>query len=595
MCKEDMEENSKATQLVATEAANSTILETVQNFANNTSLHGASRIVHSHPLCKRLFWIWIFFSAFSILTFNVSQLLLKYLAYEVRFNIAIDRSALINPQITLCNMRLFDELMLRELYRYYANGGLNERNNNSFQNNCISNNSDCKISSKSNKTNNIDSFIDSVSSLHHTIHTALEKASLPEDQFEWTPELLLTLNKSVIDKGATSFDDFIFYCDDSNEQCDASSFHPSILYDDVSFSKCFTYDFGLMLQRKKQLTLKNFRNRPILSIAYLSSNRMIPSSEKLINLPKSIYQMFDPTTSREGMEIHVHYPNASLSSINLNRFAYVPPGHLAKIFIELSVGKKLGQPYGNCVHEYPPESKLPKEKIYIKSVCEEACLQNQVIALCQCKTAQFPNVDSYPNNTFCVSYSDVISAFNRPTVSKVELRNAFENVNMKSQCAWDVLNNDSIVRFCSQYCPSSCLNYRYNPEVKLIKWPRDHQLVYNGAQKIMSDLLKRNDSKRFLLYAKFFKFSLNESQPNDFSQFSYEKFSESITYLQFEIKTDELQVTSETADYTIYQLVSDIGGQLGLWIGMSVITVTEIIDLLARLVLALFKRRSRNN
>lgn len=46
------------------------------------------------------------------------------------------------------------------------------------------------------------------------------------------------------------------------------------------------------------------------------------------------------------------------------------------------------------------------------------------------------------------------------------------------------------------------------------------------------------------------------------------------------IADSNVLTTEESADYTLNQLLSDIGGQLGLWIGTSVITLTEVVELL---------------
>ena len=42
---------------------------------------------------------------------------------------------------------------------------------------------------------------------------------------------------------------------------------------------------------------------------------------------------------------------------------------------------------------------------------------------------------------------------------------------------------------------------------------------------------------------------------------------------------DQVLLTRETAGYDLAQLVSDIGGQLGIWIGLSFIALVELLEL----------------
>ena len=43
-------------------------------------------------------------------------------------------------------------------------------------------------------------------------------------------------------------------------------------------------------------------------------------------------------------------------------------------------------------------------------------------------------------------------------------------------------------------------------------------------------------------------------------------------------------MTRESVSYDLAQLVSDIGGQLGIWIGLSFIAIVELLELAWRIV-----------
>jgi hypothetical protein len=52
-------------------------------------------------------------------------------------------------------------------------------------------------------------------------------------------------------------------------------------------------------------------------------------------------------------------------------------------------------------------------------------------------------------------------------------------------------------------------------------------------------------------------------------------------------------VTRESKDYDMSQLISDIGGQLGVWIGLSVITAAELVELIIQVVERNQRRKQR--
>ena len=61
--------------------------------------------------------------------------------------------------------------------------------------------------------------------------------------------------------------------------------------------------------------------------------------------------------------------------------------------------------------------------------------------------------------------------------------------------------------------------------------------------------------------------------------------------LNIYIADSNVKRTVESPDYTANQLVSDIGGQLGIWVGISIITLAECLELL--LALARFFLRAK--
>ena len=66
----------------------------------------------------------------------------------------------------------------------------------------------------------------------------------------------------------------------------------------------------------------------------------------------------------------------------------------------------------------------------------------------------------------------------------------------------------------------------------------------------------------------YFKDENRESTMKDFSR------------LNVYVADSNVIKTQETPDYEPNQLVSDIGGQLGIWVGISVITLSEVVELI---------------
>ena len=135
-------------------------------------------------------------------------------------------------------------------------------------------------------------------------------------------------------------------------------------------------------------------------------------------------------------------------------------------------------------------------------------------------------------------------------------------------------------------CFPPCDEIFYDISYSLSKWPA---AGYEGDAAYMD-----------VFYIEFFKERfLNTPKYNMVNAYfideNREEAMKDFARLNVYIADSNVIVTQEQEDYTTTQLVSDIGGQLGLWIGMSIITLAEVFELLSDLckMVASVRRRGR--
>ena len=132
-------------------------------------------------------------------------------------------------------------------------------------------------------------------------------------------------------------------------------------------------------------------------------------------------------------------------------------------------------------------------------------------------------------------------------------------------------------------CLPACAEVSYDVVYSLSKWPAsgfETDLLY------MDTFIIRNfthhfasaDGKRDAL-VKHVKNKTRDVIMRDFAR------------LNIYVANSNVKRTVEQPDYTFNQLVSDIGGQLGIWVGISIITLAECLELFFRLLRHVFKAK----
>ena len=142
--------------------------------------------------------------------------------------------------------------------------------------------------------------------------------------------------------------------------------------------------------------------------------------------------------------------------------------------------------------------------------------------------------------------------------------------------------NATASRLCGCYPP--CLEVSYDVTYSLSKWPAES---FDGEEAYV-DIFRteryperfegKEDAEKAALYGEFFDPSNRRVAMRNFAR------------LNVYVADSNVLKTEETADYTESQLLSDIGGQLGLWVGISVITLAEVLELFLDVVRYFFSR-----
>ncbi|XP_018410441.1 PREDICTED: acid-sensing ion channel 4 [Nanorana parkeri] len=180
----------------------------------------------------------------------------------------------------------------------------------------------------------------------------------------------------------------------------------------------------------------------------------------------------------------------------------------------------LPQPWGNCRASIPGEEFLTGYSTYSISACRLQCEKESVVRKCNCRMVHMPG-----NEKIC---------------SPKDYNECADNT-------LDITVEDTSDR-CT--CPTPCNLTRYNKEISMVRIPN------KGSARYLAKKYNRNETyirDNFLVLDIFF---------------------EALNYGTIEQKKA----------YDLASLLGDIGGQMGLFIGASILTILEILDYLYELI-----------
>lgn len=208
-----------------------------------------------------------------------------------------------------------------------------------------------------------------------------------------------------------------------------------------------------------------------------------------------------------------------------------------------TIVRRLPEPYEKCDESSVNNSNNLYGRwnyTYTENGCKKSCFQMSLYDHCACCLVSLPcnaseifRMAGKVFNNESIPYCDFQNEKNAACMQKVE----------------DLFKNDK--RKCAQSCPPACLETIYTTVVSSGLWPTESY------------------------------FPIVLQQTNGSSETSLKNFT--ANNLKLHVYYSDLFVTEiqTKKDYDTYKVISDIGGQLGLMLGASLLTAAELIELLA--------------
>uniref|UniRef100_A0A7E4V5H5 Ion channel n=1 Tax=Panagrellus redivivus TaxID=6233 RepID=A0A7E4V5H5_PANRE len=206
---------------------------------------------------------------------------------------------------------------------------------------------------------------------------------------------------------------------------------------------------------------------------------------------------------------------------------------------------KLSAPYSTCTDKGSSQPIYYETDTYQLEACIQSCIQDEIIATCGCYDPTFGVADD-ANSTCCYT-SDLVTT------------------NTNVDCILTIVNADGITGYnvfdeCD--CPQACTASNYEITLSTAYWPAN---AYTPTECI--------DSESDYIY-------WTKGNTNSCTTW----YRDNTVYLEIFYEEMSYQVLTESAAYTLLNVISDTGGQVGLWLGMSVVSLIEILTLILVLI-----------
>lgn len=333
-------------------------------------------------------------------------------------------------------------------------------------------------------------------------------------------------------KKGYNLEDILISCFYEGTACNISDF---FYYSDYNYGNCFSFNLG-------KTNRAGYNSTQTLHSTLASS---FPGVKNGLQLELYVGDAQNQNFSyRNGIKITVH--NKSIISFPIEMGLNIPTGFQTDLIVKRTFINHLNAPYSNCLTDpvdYKQNNILQimmknyttATTVYQQSFCLKVCKQRYTISECGCYDLSFPMLNS-SNMRGCFEFEEIKCIY---------------KTNLK------FINNDQDT-YCYSQCPLECNELLF-----------DFQATYsNYPTKWYADML--------IVDSNFLQL-INRVAPNRTLSYDYLKQNT----LLLNVFYDKMQYLSsiESPAITIDMLVAIIGGNMGLFLGISVLSFIELVEL----------------
>lgn len=488
------------------------------DFASRTTAHGWGRVAWAKVKTVKVVWLAVTLGALVACAVHISLLITQYLRFysEVKWKVSLSEIAF--PSVSICNIQPMSESTAKVLFS----------------------DPDSQFAKWYNITHNLDVFQIAADALNKSSEFEIvqNRMKQPIGYYENIG------NESIV--VGHQENDLILDCSYGHYNCD--SLVNFTFFQSATYFNCYTYNGE---KRAVPLTAKSSGPHEGLSmILYLEND----SGNEVMD---TTYHTLSNVGNAAGARVVVHPPGTRPSP--LDQGFDVPPGFSANIGLGVLNFIRLDHPFGECTSVGDKDT---ANYVYSSHSCLLLCQQDHVINSCSCVSSLLPQSTPQKEKrlNYC-AYWDVEADDPLKDLSKY-----FDRILCESNALQQFSLDDTIKNECK--CDPLCTEYSYNTHMSYSSWPLD----FTQSDFFEKYVVQHENASQLKAYKNLGKYNSSELISKGLIKSNFLRIN---VYLQ----SMSIEEYDEKQSYELANLFSDIGGTCGLWVGMSIITWCEFMEL----------------